>query len=51
MTPDTEHLNVAIVTVTFLIYIVRLDKPVIDPQMTDLGELLVATRFPLNSAR
>lgn len=51
VTPDKEHPKVTIVTVIFLVCIVRLDKPVIDPQMEDLEELLVATSFPLNSTR
>lgn len=51
MTPDKEHPKVTIVTVIFLVCVVRLDKPVIDPQMKDLEELLVATSFPLNSTR
>lgn len=51
MTPDREHPEVTIVTVIFLVCVVRLDKPVVDPQMKDLEELLVATSFPLNSTR
>lgn len=48
-TPCKERPKVTIVAVIFLVCIVRLDQPVIDPQMKDLEELLVATSFPLNS--
>lgn len=51
MTPDKEHPKVTIVTVIFPVCVVRLDQPVMDPQMKDLDELLVATSFPLNSTR
>lgn len=51
VTPCKEHPKVTMVTAIFLVRMVRLDKPVIDPQRKDLEELLVATSFPLNSTR
>lgn len=49
MTPDKERPKVMIVKIIFLLCVVRLDRPVMVPQVKDLEEQLVATSFPLIS--